>query len=89
MHGERSGSAAVSADREEAQAGPDRRLTVTVPEAARLLGISRGAAYEAAHRGELPVIRIGRRMVVPWPGLRRLLDAATADTERRDPRLPG
>jgi excisionase family DNA binding protein len=84
MHGERSGSAAVSADREEVRAEPDRRLTVTVPEAARLLGISRGAAYEAAHRGELPVIRIGRRMVVPWPALRRLLDAAAADTDRRE-----
>ncbi|HZD68606.1 MAG TPA: helix-turn-helix domain-containing protein [Actinomycetes bacterium] len=84
MHGERSRSAAVPADREEGRAEPDRRLTVTVPEAAQLLGISRGAAYEAAHRGELPILRIGRRMVVPWPALRRLLDGTAADTNRRE-----
>jgi len=50
------------------------RLTWTVAEAAQLLGISRTCAYEAAHRGELPVRTIGRRMVVPRSALRRLLD---------------
>jgi len=52
----------------------DDRLTWTVAEAARLLGISRTCAYEAAHRGELPVRTIGRRMVVPHAALLRLLD---------------
>ena len=52
----------------------DDRLTWTVTEAARLLGISRTCAYEAAHRGELPVRTIGRRMVVPRSALLRLLD---------------
>ena len=47
------------------------RLVVTVPEAAVLLGISRALAYELAARGELPVIRLGRRLVVPR---RALLD---------------
>ena len=40
-------------------------LTITVEEAARLLGVSRGSAYEAARRGELPTIRLGRRLLVP------------------------
>jgi excisionase family DNA binding protein len=52
----------------------DDRLTWTVAEAAQLLGISRTCAYEAAHRGELPVRTIGRRMVVPRTALLRLLD---------------
>jgi excisionase family DNA binding protein len=52
----------------------DDRLTWTVAEAARLLGVSRTCAYEAAHRGELPVRTIGRRMVVPRSALLRLLD---------------
>ena len=52
----------------------DDRLTWTVAEAAALLGISRTSAYEAAHRGELPVRTIGRRMVVPRTALLRLLD---------------
>ena len=58
------------------QTGPllyDGRLTWTVTEAALLLGISRASAYEAAHRGELPVRVIGRRMLVPRVALLRLL----------------
>jgi excisionase family DNA binding protein len=52
----------------------DGRLTWTVTEAAKLLGISLTTAYEAARRGELPVRVIGRRMLVPRAALLRLLD---------------
>ena len=52
----------------------DDRLTWTVAEAARLLGISRASAYDAVHRGELPVTTIGRRMLVPRVALLRLLN---------------
>lgn len=38
--------------------------TLPVPEAARRLGISRAAAYRAARAGEIPVIRIGGRILV-------------------------
>jgi excisionase family DNA binding protein len=41
------------------------RLTFTVEEAANLLGISRNTAYEAVRRGEIPIIRIGRRILIP------------------------
>ncbi len=51
------------------------RTTLTVPEAGRVFGMSRGSAYQAAQRGELPTIRIGRRIVVPVPALLRLLGA--------------
>jgi excisionase family DNA binding protein len=57
-----------------APAHDDGRLTYTLAEAAQQLGISRWLAYEAAHRGELPVCRIGRRMLVPRAALLRLLD---------------
>jgi len=50
------------------------RQTLTVEEAARVLGISRSSAYGAARRGELPIVRIGRRYVVPRAALERLLD---------------
>jgi excisionase family DNA binding protein len=55
------------------------RLTLTVPEAARLLGVSRGVAYEAARTGDLPVVKLGRRLVVPRARLTALLgeDAPT------------
>ena len=39
--------------------------TLTIPEAARLFGISHSAAYRAARKGEIPTIRIGRRLLVP------------------------
>ena len=51
-------------------------LTYTVPDAAKLLGISRNAAYEAAQRGEIPAIRIGKRLLVPRAALERMLDDA-------------
>jgi excisionase family DNA binding protein len=49
-------------------------LAVGIPEAARLLGIGKTLAYEAAKRGELPVIRIGRRVVVSRARLYALLE---------------
>jgi excisionase family DNA binding protein len=44
---------------------------MTVAQAARYLGIGRNAAYEAARRGELPAIRIGRRVLVSRIALER------------------
>lgn len=49
------------------------RQTVTVEEAGRALGIGRGSAYEAARRGDIPVIRLGKRLLVPRVALERLL----------------
>ncbi len=50
------------------------RVTYTVTEAAGVLGISRALAYELVARGELPSIRLGRRIVVPAAALRSLLE---------------
>lgn len=52
---------------------PKERPTITVEEAAQVLGISRNSAYEAAHSGELPVVRLGRRLLVPTARLLKLL----------------
>jgi excisionase family DNA binding protein len=53
------------------------RLTMTVEEAAAALGISRAFAYESVHRGDIPSIRIGRRILVPRAALQRLVDDTT------------
>jgi excisionase family DNA binding protein len=50
------------------------KLTVSVEEAAKALGISRGLAYDLARTGRLPVLRLGHRYVVPTSALRRLLE---------------
>ena len=47
------------------------RLTLTVEEAAHLLGISRALAYDMVTRGDLPHVRLGRRILVS----RRVLEA--------------
>jgi len=49
------------------------RQTLKIVEAAKVLGISRNAAYAAAKNGELPTVRIGRRLLVPKAALERLL----------------
>jgi excisionase family DNA binding protein len=53
------------------------RRAITVSEAASILGISRGTAYEAAKRNEIPTIRIGRRLLVPLAALERMLAGNT------------
>jgi excisionase family DNA binding protein len=55
---------------------PVERLTLTVEEAAESLGISRAFAYEAVARGEIPCIRIGRRVLIPKIALDKLLESA-------------
>ena len=52
-------------------------LTLSVPEAGkRYFGLSRNGAYDAATRGDLPTIRIGRLLRVPVRALERMLDRA-------------
>ena len=48
-------------------------LTVSVPEAGKLLGLGKDAAYAAAARGDLPVLRFGRWLRVPTAALRAML----------------
>jgi excisionase family DNA binding protein len=54
------------------------RQTMSVEEAGRVLGISRGTAYEAARSGNIPVIRIGKRSLVPKAALERMLNSEPA-----------
>jgi excisionase family DNA binding protein len=64
--------------------GDEERLVYTVAQAAELLGISRAFAYELVARGELPVIRLGRRRLVPKVALADLV-AQGAMSERLTP----
>ena len=51
------------------------RLTLTVEETAKCLGIGRNSAYEAIARGEIPVVKVGKRLLVPKAALEILLAA--------------
>jgi hypothetical protein len=48
-------------------------LTMTVPKAGKRLGIGKNPAYESARRGEIPTIRLGKRLVVLLAALERML----------------
>lgn len=43
------------------------------PQTARLLGIGKAAVYQAAHSGELPVIKMGSRLLVSRAALEKML----------------
>jgi excisionase family DNA binding protein len=52
------------------------RRTATIVEVAKVLGIGRNQAYEAARRGEIPTIKIGKRILVPVVALERMLQGS-------------
>jgi excisionase family DNA binding protein len=54
-----------------------QRRTLTVEEAGRALGISRGAAYGYVRSGVLPCIRLGGRLLIPRAAFERLLEEGT------------
>jgi len=61
------------------------RATLSVAETAELLGLGRGSAYEAARRGDIPTLRVGRRLLVPVPALLRLLGGSVPDPAEASP----
>ena len=51
----------------------EQPLTLSVEEAGRMLGVSRGVAYEAVRRGQIPSIRVCRRILIPRHKLEAML----------------
>lgn len=47
--------------------------TISVELAGKMLGLSRASSYQAAATGELPTIKIGRRLLVPRAKLAAML----------------
>ena len=61
------------------------RLTLSVEEAANILGISRAFAYQLVAKKELPAVRLGRRIVVPRRAVEALVERwLTDELGRRD-----
>ncbi len=54
------------------------RLCLTVPEAAAMLGISRNFAYELVKQKQLPVIKFGKRLLIPRAALAKMLEKVGA-----------
>jgi len=59
------------------------QLCISIPTAARMLGVSRNTGYSMARLGQLPVIRCGRRrLVVPKAALEKMLQEANQQDEK-------
>ena len=67
---------------------PVERQTVSVAEAAAILGISRAHAYDCVKSGELPSISLGRRVVISRRVLDGLLDHGRSSSEPAVSRVP-
>ena len=52
----------------------NKKLTLTVAEAAELLGVSLPTAYELAHSEGFPTLRIGRKLLISRAGLELWVD---------------
>ena len=57
------------------------KMVLTVPEAAKVLGIGKNLAYEAIQRGEIPSVKVGGRILVPVAALDKFLVGAGTPSE--------
>ncbi|WP_432423416.1 helix-turn-helix domain-containing protein [Sphingomonas lycopersici] len=64
----------ASLDEPSAKRAAPAPITVRVPEAARLLGISRSRIYELITSGDIETVKLGRATLVPVSGLHALID---------------
>ena len=62
-----------------------KHLVYSVAEAGKRLGLSRGLMYEAIRAGQIPSIRIGRRILIPCAALDRLLEGNETNSTRSNP----
>jgi excisionase family DNA binding protein len=53
------------------------RKVLTVPEAGAQLGLGRNASYDAAKRGDIPTIKLGKLLRVPKLAIEQMLDPST------------
>jgi len=61
---------------------PDQRF-ISLPQAARLLGVSRFRAWQMAKAGLLPCLASGRKLLVDWGRVLELVDEQTRERQRR------
>jgi len=59
----------------------NEKLTLSVEEAGKLLGVSRQVAYQLIHRADFPTLHIGRRILVPRKQLEEWMDRNVTGTE--------
>lgn len=58
-----------------------KKLTITVQEAANLLGLSRNSAYQGIATGEIPHIKVGKRILIPRVAFEKMLESTDKKAE--------
>lgn len=56
---------------------PLEKLTLTIPEAAKMLGISKNKMYDLARSAGFPTITVGTRRLISRKGLERWMEIKT------------
>jgi len=54
----------------------ESRTIITIKEMSAILGIGRNTAYEAVKKGEIPSVKVGRRILVPSKALDKWLESS-------------
>lgn len=73
--------------RQPAADAPNAPLLIAVPDAARLLGIGTTLAWDLVRTGEIPSLKLGRRVLVPRVALERFASVDEAASQTSDGRL--
>lgn len=58
------------------------KLTYSIPEVAQVLGVSKPTAYNLANSKGFPILRIGKRKVVPAQGLQDWIKKNSSEAQR-------
>ena len=61
------------------------KLTWNVNEVSRLLGLSRSATYQGILTGEIPSVKIGKRILIPRLSLEKMLESAKPEIGEKIP----
>jgi excisionase family DNA binding protein len=57
-------------------------LTLSVPEAGKMVNLGKNVAYAAARAGQIPTQRFGRKLRVPTAKFMKMLSDGTGDQTR-------
>lgn len=57
----------------------EKRLCISVPEAAAMLGLSRNFVYELVKQKQLPVVKFGKRLLIPRIALEKMLEKGVTE----------
>ena len=61
---------------------PDAPATITVEQVAEVMGLSRSAAYDGVKRGQIPSLRVGRRISIPVAKLLEILGVMNENQQK-------